>query len=326
MALVIHNPHPDHHGGLPVLRAHELPALEPGAHWLVRDLWGRQAVGLCGGQPKCAKSWFGLDMAVSVASGTPCLDRFAVDDPGPALVYLAEDALPRVRERIVALCTHRNLDLPALDLHVITAPAIRLDLEGDQKRLEATLARLQPKLLLLDPMVRLHRLDEDSSADISALLGFLREMQRRHAVAIVIVHHMGKRVRANLGQALRGSSDLHAFGDDNAYLTRHGDRLRLTLEHRSAPARDPTDLRLASRPDGSATHLEIVSDQPSTTRAPDLANQILDALRGAAPNPLNRAELRARLRVNNVRLGDLLAELEKARRVTRSPLGYAVVQ
>lgn len=307
---------------LPVVRASELPALDPGAHWLVRDVWGQQAVGFCGGQPKCAKSWLGLDIALSVASGTPCLDRFAVDDRGPSLVYLAEDALPRVRERLSALCLHRGLDLAALDLHVITAPAVRLDLEADQHRLDATLARWKPKLLLLDPLVRLHRLDEDSSADISALLGFLRQMQRRHAVAILIVHHMGKRVRAHLGQALRGSSDLHAFGDDNAYVTRQkGDRLRLTLEHRSAPAGEPLELRLAARPDGSATHLEIVVADTRASTTP-LADQILDVLRNTEAR-LHRAALRARLRVNNERLGEALAELEKARRITRFPDGYA---
>jgi hypothetical protein len=317
-----HRDHADDDRELPVVRAGDLPALEPGAHWLVRDVWGQQAVGFCGGQPKCAKSFLGLDIALSVASGTPCLDRFAVDDRGPALVYLAEDALPRVRERLSALCSHRSLDLAALDLHVITAPAVRLDLEGDQKRLDATLARRRPKLLLLDPLVRLHRLDEDSSADISALLGFLREMQRRHAVAILIVHHMGKRVRAHLGQALRGSSDLHAFGDDNAYVTRHaGDRLRLTLEHRSAPSGEPLDLRLAARPDGSATHLEIVAAHTQASPAP-LADKILDVLRNARAR-LPRAELRARLRVNNERLGEALAELENARHVTRYPDGYA---
>lgn len=308
---------------LPVLRAHDLPTAEPGAQWLVRDIWGRQAVGLCGGQPKCAKSFFGLDLALSVASGTPCLDRFPVDDPGPALVYLAEDALPRVRERIVALCDHRRLDLACLPLYVITAPAVRLDLRDDQERLAATIARLRPKLLLLDPLVRLHRLDEDSSADISALLGFLRETQRRHAVAILLVHHMGKRVRAHLGQALRGSSDLHAFGDDNAYLTRHGDRLRLTLEHRSAPASEPIDLRLAADADGSRTHLETVRSEPAPL---SLADQILNALRAPPATPLHRADLRARLRVNNVRLGLALAELQKARRITRSPDGYAAVR
>ena len=58
-------------------------------------------------------------------------------------------------------------------------------------------------------------------------------------MAIVLVHHMSKRGRTQLGNALRGSSDLFAFGDSYAYLTRAKDRLLLTLEHRSAAAPDP---------------------------------------------------------------------------------------
>ncbi len=248
--------------GLPTCRA---CAIDPGsdngaARWRIDQIWG-DGVGILGGPPKCAKSWFGLDMAVSLASSTPLLGQFAVHDPGPTLIYLAEDALPQVRSRIDGICNHRHIDISSLELHVITAPVVRLDQDADQKRLSATVERLRPKLLLLDPLVRLHRLDENSSQDISALLGFLRELQRRCDVAIVVVHHMRKAVRSQLGQALRGSGDLHAWNDHGAYLTRTGpggNCIRLTLEHRAAPSIQPIELRLASHPDGSATHLEVV--------------------------------------------------------------------
>ena len=105
---------------------------------LVRDLWTTAAVGVIGGSPKVGKSWFGLDLAVSVASGTPALGRFPVDATGPALVYLAEDALPRVRDRVAHLCRHRGLDLARLDLQVVTADRLRLDTERDQLALDQT--------------------------------------------------------------------------------------------------------------------------------------------------------------------------------------------
>jgi hypothetical protein len=306
-----------------------------GVHWRIDQLWA-DGVGILGGPPKCAKSWFGLDMAVSLASATPCLGHFAVRDPGPTLVYFAEDALPQVRARIAGLCLHRGLALHALDVHVITAPVIRLDQAADQKRLATTLESLHPKLLLLDPLVRLHRLDENSSADISALLGYLRELQRRFDVAIVVVHHMRKSVRAHLGQALRGSGDLHAWTDHAAYLTRSGpraERLRLTLEHRAAPALEPLELRLVSRHDGTATHLEVVSSPssppdpshpPQIVSAPSLQERILVAIRRAG-HPVSRAQLRDTLRVNNNRLGDALNELERSGRVDRSEAGISLL-
>jgi len=310
---------------LPIVRAADLDEAAPEARWLVRDIWGRQAVGIVGGPPKCCKSWFGLDMAVSIASGTPCLGHFEAER-GRTLVYLAEDALPAVRQRIDAICEHRGLSIGSLDLHVITAAVLRLDVASDRERLMIAIGRLQPSLLVLDPLVRLHRLDENSAMEISGLLSFLRELQRAHGVAIALVHHASKKHRARPGQALRGSSDIHAFGDDLAHLSRPNDHdLLLTLEHRHAPSIEPLRLRLASRKDGSATHLEL-ADAPPAPRQPEgpVDARVVAALRATAPRPMTRQELRDRLHINNQRLGDVLGELEQARRVVRTPAGWTI--
>ncbi|MBF0418428.1 MAG: AAA family ATPase, partial [Magnetococcales bacterium] len=127
---------------LPICRANELAIQTVETTWLIQSLWAHSAVGIIGGAPKCCKSWLGIDMAVSVASGTPCLGHFSVQRPGPTLVYLAEDSIPVVRSRIEALCAHRRLDISRLDLFAITASSLRLDLASDQKRLQATLASL----------------------------------------------------------------------------------------------------------------------------------------------------------------------------------------
>ena len=231
---------------LPTVPVHAIDPQPDAPQWLVRDLWTTAAVGVIGGSPKVGKSWFSLDLAVSVASGTPALGRFPVDATGPALVYLAEDALPRVRDRVAHLCRHRGLDLSRLDLQVVTADRLRLDTERDQLALDQTVQRIRPALLLLDPLVRLHSLDENSASDISSLLAFLRAINRRYHLALILVHHMAKRSRRNLGQSLRGSSDLHAWTDSACYLVRRpDDRLQLTVEHRSAPAPDPLLLRLS---------------------------------------------------------------------------------
>jgi hypothetical protein len=305
---------------LPVCRANQLEIQQPEKLWLIESIWAHGAVGVIGGAPKCCKSWFGLDMALSVATGTHCLGRFAVKQTGPVLVFLAEDALPAVRARIQALCTQRNLDIERLDLYVITASTLRLDLAADQQRLNATLAYLNPRFLLLDPLVRLHRLDENSAADISKLLGFIRDMQRTYHTAIALVHHASKKHRAQPGQALRGSSDLHAFGDSNAYLARRKKRIVLTVEHRSAKSMDPIEMQLVSRPNGSATHLESVAGSTSSTSA-SLAERALLLLQNAKM-PMTRTVIREHLRVNNQRLGDTLAELDKRALVLRTSKGW----
>lgn len=303
-------------GDLPILRAAELTEEEPGRRWLIESLWARSGVGILGGAPKCCKSWLGLDIAVSVASHTPCLGNFPVGDPGSALIYMAEDTLSIVKARLEGICRSRGISFTELPLDVITAPALRLDLERDQARLNDAVARLRPRLLLLDPFVRLHRIDENNSGDVSVLLGYLRKLQREHDVAIIVTHHARKNGPAGnqAGQGLRGSGDLHAWGDSNLYLRRSRDALTLTIEHRASAALEPLNLALVGEDEG--VHLEIVSGATSSDgcATPRLDAAVLAAL---AKAPLSRTTLRAAVQVRNEKLGQVLAQLMDSGRVVR---------
>jgi len=243
---------------LPVIRVGEIPSEGSSHRWLVEQLWGDSSVGVIGGAPKCSKTWLGLDLALSVATGTACLGQYAVPRPGPVLVYLAEDALLVVRARVAGMARHRGLDLDAIELHVITAPTLRLDLAPHRARLFETVRRLRPRLLLLDPLVRLHGIDENHAGEVAELLAYIRSLQRQLDLSVVLVHHTRKNAAAGgaaAGQGLRGSSDLHAFGDSNLYLRRTSQRLVLSSEHRAAPASPPVSLELIAT-DEETTHLE----------------------------------------------------------------------
>lgn len=309
---------------LAVSRAFEITSRPMEEEWLIEKVWGRSAVGILGGQPKTGKSWLGLEMAVSVSSDTPCLSRFPVKAPGPTLVFLAEDALPQVRERIEGLCRLRGRRIEDLDLLVITEPTLRLDDEGCRERLSRTVERYAPRLLLLDPLIRLHRVSENDSQEISGLLGHLRELERRHGVSVVLVHHASKRRHRNPGQSLRGSSDLHAWTDHTAILTRKEKHVVLTLEHRYAAAPPPLRLGLAVGDAGAG--LEILDGVPAITGSSpiDLAEAVLKTLR-AAGRPLRRGELREQLRVNNQKLGDTLRILEAKGWLRRRAAGWTTV-
>jgi hypothetical protein len=307
--------------GLPAVYARDLEVEQEEHRWLIRTLWSRSAVGVLGGPPKAAKTFLALDLAVSVASGTPALGRFPVEAPGTALIYLAEDALPQVRARIDALCQHRGLDISRLDLAIITTPVLRLDTLEDQERLRATLVRFKPRLLLLDPLVRLHSRDENSAGEIAWLLSYFRDLQRTFDVAVILVHHMSKKHRSHPGQALRGSSDLHAWSDSSAYLTRHNDQITLTVEHRAAQPPQPMTLALVAGPNGSGVHLEVCTSNSShEPPKPTLEHLILEHLHTTRSS--SRSEIRAQLRVNNQRLGIALTALEQNGQITRTAEGW----
>lgn len=316
------------HERLPVVLARDLCELDTERAWLVEPLWARAGVGILGGAPKCHKSWLGLELALSVASATRCLGRFAVCDPGPVLIYLAEDAPGVVKQRLRGLCAPRGLALEALPIHVVTAPSLRLDLERDQQRLHATLAALRPRLLVLDPFVRLHRIDENSAAEVSAVLAFLREVQRAHDVAVLVVHHARKNASAaGAGQGLRGSGDFHAWTDSALYVRRRRDELVVTVEHRAAAAPEPFAVRLVESDDPTAPAFLTASEQPAghgdepADAAAELERRILAEL-AASCEPRSREALRAALAVRNERLGVALRKLEADGRAARTHLGW----
>ena len=108
--------------------------------WLVDGLWGRQAVGIIGGEPKCGKSFLALDLAVAVAAGVPCLRRFEADQPGPVLMFAAEDAGHIVRTRLQGIARAAGADFETLDIAVIDVPTLRLDHRNDRQRLQETMS------------------------------------------------------------------------------------------------------------------------------------------------------------------------------------------
>jgi len=305
---------------LPVVRVAEISCQDRPQRWLVDQLWGASSVGLIGGAPKCSKTWLGLDLALSVATGTACLGKYAVPEPGPVLVYLAEDALPIVRQRVEGMARHRGLNLQQVEIHVITAPTLRLDREQHRGQLLQTAQRLRPRLLLLDPLVRLHGIDENNANEVAGLLAYIRALQRQLDLSVILVHHTRKNGAAGIaaGQALRGSSDLHAFGDSNLYLKRTKDRLLLSSEHRAAPASPPVYLELVAT-NAQTAHLEVVAE-PHDHPPASLPEQVLTFLADGAV--LTRARLRDLLGVKNERLGQALESLEQAGRLRHTPAGW----
>jgi RecA-family ATPase len=224
------------------------------------------------------------------------------------------------------ICAAAGTALAELDVQVITASSLRLDLEADRARLEQTVATLRPRLLILDPFVRLHRIDENVSGEVAPLLAFLRELQRRHAVAIAIVHHARKgagTVRA--GQALRGSSEFHAWGDSNLYVRRDADdRIALTVEHRAAAAIAGITLELTQRHDALALQPIQAEHQNEPCGEAASIDQRIAAVLAEAGQPRSFADLRSSCRVRAKTLYQRLAAMIAAGIIAKSANGYSL--
>lgn len=308
--------------GLPVCLAADLELCPEDRRWLIETLWAERAVGVLGGEPKLGKSWVALDAAVSVASGTPCLRRFPVPCAGPVLLYAAEDALHVVRQRLDSIAAAADVALAGLPLHVITAPSVRLDVAQDRERLRETVAAIAPRLLVLDPFVCMHQIDENQVGEVAPLLAYLRELEREFGVAVMLVHHARKGGSgARAGQALRGSSHLHAWGDSNLYLGKSGEDLWLTVEHRAAPCPPRLPVALRERCGGlSMTALDEREAREDAAETLPVPRDRVLALLSTEPTAVR--ELRERCHMRTATLCDVLAQLVADGLASKTATGY----
>ena len=309
---------------LSVVQVAAVEARSSGLSWLVEGLWEEEGVGILGGAPKSCKSWLALDLAFSVATGTRALGRYEVSAPGPVLVFSAEDHPARVRARIEGFAQHRGENLERAPLHLILENALRLDTASDQNRLAEAVGRYRPRLLVLDPFVRLHRIDENSAQEVSRVLAYLRELQRQHHVAVFVVHHSRKAGAGGeqVGLSLRGSGDFHAWGESNLYLRRRRGALELAVEQRNAASTEP--IQLALRADGdSPPHLEVVCTASKRNDLVELKQQVVEIL-AQHQEPKTQEWLRGELRVRLQRLQDAVRELEEEGILERTAAGCAL--
>ncbi len=316
---------------LSVSRIADIERLSEDERWLVEGLLSFGSLTIVASTPKAGKTWVGLSIATAVASGTSALGQFHTPVAGPVLLYPAEDDPRAIRERIESLCLAQQLEIESLPLHVITAHTLRLDEEENRKKLEALIAQLRPKLLVLDPLVRLGGAGMENHVGVADFFAYLRSLQRRYDLAVLVTHHLAKN-RSNSAQpgaAMRGSGDIHAAYDHGVLLERrHDGSVRLSIEHRSAPSPDPIVFRLRSSANGAMTfdvyeNEEVEEILPAPKRQvkrgkvvsisrPDkrpLSERVLTLLTDSS-TPLSQASIRRVLRVKNQVLTDTLRELQ----------------
>lgn len=215
--------------------------------WLVRDVLTQGAVGFIAGQPKSFKSWAALDLALSVASGQPFLGHFAVENPGPVLYVQEEDSGPLVKKRLNKVWPGKLGDklqvapdgtiewlpgsevkeLPPIDGYI--GHGFTISDTGWQSWLDEVLTEgcgsaggEKYRLLVFDPLMMMAGEVEENRAQAMTEHVFkpLKQLARKHSVAIQVVHHMKKsdpRSPQRGGQLLLGSVANHAWSEDSMY-------------------------------------------------------------------------------------------------------------
>lgn len=239
--------------------------------WLVEGIATDGSVGFVAGQPKSFKSWFALDLAISVATGSDFLDYFRVIKPGPVLYIQEEDSAITVKSRSRKIWRGKTMDHMRLidngqgvlwepgnpemfdpDIDIYCMEGFVASEPEWQEWLDETLAQgmempdgsYRPYVLvLIDTLMNVAGDVEENKAQAMTTRIFkpMKVLMRKHGCSLRFVHHMGKGGGENDtrrgGQKLLGSVANHAWSEDSLYITRTGKpgQLKVDFESKSAP-------------------------------------------------------------------------------------------
>ena len=148
------------------------------------------------GAPKSKKTFLTQNLAISIASGHD-FAGFRVPEPKRVLYLLAEGGYYPNRDRLKKMSPDINVNL--ILGHPTYLPINRTDYYD---YLYELVKDNNPDVLILDPLIRFHDVDENSASQISDVFGKIRTMMSELKISVILVHHTGK-VQSRGG---RGSS------------------------------------------------------------------------------------------------------------------------
>lgn len=179
------------------------------------------------------KSFLLLEMALSVASGEPIVAGIVPDAAGPVRYVSFEEDETDIHNRLVALFQTFPISPPVETFFPSALEGENLPLLKNGEKNEEAVEYLEGicegmRLVILDPLSRLHSADENSNSEMKKLMQVLISTAKKTRCAIIVAHHTSKNAvlsgQGNLQQSARGASCLT---DDP--------RLVVTLSKKSTP-------------------------------------------------------------------------------------------
>lgn len=159
---------------------------------------------LFGGKSKRGKSWLMLDLAISVATGTPVWGHFPVPEPQPVLYISLEDGRGRIKQRVdeirPGVKAHGYLqflyNFPVLD-------------KGGLERLRGYMEDGRYRLIIIDVLAKIEPAakggNEKTYLEIYDMFAPLQDLRRDNPLCVAMITHLRKTEAEDIFDTLHGS-------------------------------------------------------------------------------------------------------------------------
>ena len=152
------------------------------------------------GEAKAKKSFLALNFAVAMARGEG-FAGFTVNGKKKVLLLSAEGGYYPARERIKQI-TQDEVDEVLESIFTLKYVNLSVDDNENYEELTQMIRATSPDVVIIDPLIKFHSQDENSSAGMSIVFRCFRELIEDFGISIIVVHHTGK----NIYLGGRGSS------------------------------------------------------------------------------------------------------------------------
>jgi hypothetical protein len=171
--------------------------------WVLEWQMARRFLSLLVAPGGTGKSLLGLAFAALIVTGKP-LAGYEVKKQGPVWYANLEDGVDEIHLRLSGLRNAFDLDPAGLqDLLIsgrekpflLATRTSKGEIRVNKAWMEKTIAWAKEVglvAMILDPLVLMHNLAENSNEEMGALLVFLSQLLERTGVAVLIVHHSRK--------------------------------------------------------------------------------------------------------------------------------------
>lgn len=182
------------------------------------------------------------EVGVTVVAGAPkvgktlWVSQVALESRRPTLMILEEGSLAGISYRLRLQAAALGIIDPPI--HLALRKRVRLDDPKSVRKLVAWIDEAREiELVILDPLNRLHSVDENRPSDMTRVMDGLATIAYEQACAVLAVHHLAKpsaERRGDIWDRFRGASSIRSGTDANLVMDGTGDRIHLVGEFRDA--------------------------------------------------------------------------------------------